>query len=143
MVYTKEDILCKKIEDSRIPNDIKAIPIEINIRKQKVLLLPIYRSPTQDSQYFIENIFTIIDKHTLTREKVLLIGDFNMEMNDKEMGNLINAYNLFSLSKGPTCFRIFKRRSIDLMLTNNKHSFMKSQSLKRDSVIIVILCMQY
>ena len=96
-VYIKENILCKQVEDSRIPKDIQAIPIKINIRKQKLLLLPIYRSPTQDSQYFNENICTIIDKHTSSRENVLLIGDFNLEINDKEMGNLINTYNLLSL----------------------------------------------
>ena len=53
-----------------------------------------------------------------------------MEANDKEMGNLINTYNFFSLFKRPTCFKTSKGRSIDLMLTNKKHSFMKSQSFE-------------
>ena len=35
LVYIKEDILFKKIEDRDIPRDIQIIPIEINIRKQK------------------------------------------------------------------------------------------------------------
>ena len=55
LVYIKENLLCKKIEDFGIPNDIQTIPIELNIRKQKWLLLPIYRSPSQDPRYFIEN----------------------------------------------------------------------------------------
>ena len=38
LVYIKEDILFKKIEGLDIPRDIQAIPIEINIRKQKWLL---------------------------------------------------------------------------------------------------------
>ena len=39
----------------------------------------------------------------------------------------MNTYNLFSLFKGLACFKTSKGRSIDLALTNKKHSFMKNQ----------------
>ena len=94
------------------------------------MLLPIYRSRTQDPRYFIENMCTIIDRHAPSLENTLLIHDFNMEANDKEMGNLRNTYNVFSLFKGPTCFRTSNGKSVDLMLTNKKHSFIKSQSFE-------------
>ena len=130
LVYSREDILCRKIEGLEIPKDIQAIPIEINIRKQKWLLLPIYRSPTQDPCYFVDNVCRIIDGSTLSRENVLIIGDFNMEVGDRALSPLINAYHLFNLLKGPTCFKTSRGRSIDLILTNKKHSFMKSQSFE-------------
>ena len=50
-----------------------------------------------------------------------------MEIDDKAMSTIISTYQLFSLSKGETCFKTLRGRSIDLMLTNRKHSFMKSQ----------------
>ena len=130
LVYSREDILCRKIEGLEIPKDIQAIPIEINIRKQKWLLLPIYRSPTQDPCYFVDNVCRIIDGYALSRENVLLIGDFNMEVGDRALSPLINTYHLFNLLKGPTCFKTSRGRSIDLILTNKKHSFMKSQSFE-------------
>ena len=117
-MYPKEDILRRKIEGPEIPEDIQAIPIEINIRKQKWLLLPIYRSPSQDPRYFVDNVCRIIDGYTLSRENVLLIGDFNMEVGDRALSPLINAYQLSSLLKGPTCFKTSRGRSIDLILTN-------------------------
>ena len=126
LVYIKENLLCKKIEDFGIPNDIQTIPIEINIGKQKWLLFPIYRSPSQDPRYFIENICAVIDRHTSLSENVLLIGDFNMGISDQEMIILTNTYNLFNLFKGPTCLKTPKGRSIDLMVTNRKQSFIKS-----------------
>ena len=119
-VYAKEDILCRKIEGLEIPED----------RKQKWLVSPIYRSPTQDPRYFVDNVCRIIDGYTLSRENVLLIGDFNMEVGDRALDPLINAYHLPSLLKGPTCFKTSRGRSIDLILTNEKHSFMKSQSFE-------------
>ena len=130
LVYIKENLLCKKIEDFGIPNDIQTILIDINIRKQKWLLLPINRSPSQDPRYIIENICAVTDRHTSLSENVLLIGDLNMEISDQEMSTLTNTYNLVNLFKGPTCFNTPKGRSIDLMLTNGKQSFIKSPSFE-------------
>ena len=48
------------------------------------------------------------------------------------MSTLISSYQLFSLYKGETCFQTSSGRSIDLMLTNKMHSFMKSQSFETD-----------
>ena len=118
LVYVRKDICHKKIEDLEIPKDIQTIPIEINIRKQKWLLLPIYRNPTQDPRYFIDNVSRIIDKHTPSCENFLIIGDFNMEVGDKAMSTLISTYQLYSLYQGATCFKTIKGRPIDLMLTN-------------------------
>ena len=51
-----------------------------------------------------------------------------MEISDQEMSILTNTYNLFNLFKEPTCCKTPKGRSIDLMLTNRKQSFIISQS---------------
>ena len=53
-----------------------------------------------------------------------------MEANHTEMGNVMNTNNLFSLFKGPACFKASKGRSIDPVLTNKKQSFMKGQSFE-------------
>ena len=130
LVYIKDDILFKKIEGLEIPRDIQAIPIEIDIRKQKWLLLPLNSNPRQGPKYFVDNLGRIIDKYTPSRDNVLIIGDFNIVIGDNVMSTLIITYQLFSLYKGETCFKTSRGRSIDLMLTNRKHSFMKSQSFE-------------
>ena len=53
-----------------------------------------------------------------------------MEVGDKAMSTLISTYQLYSLYKGATCFKTTKGRPNDLMLTNRKHSFLKSQSFE-------------
>ena len=62
LVYVKEDILFKKIESLEVPRDILAIPVEISIKIQKWLLLPMYRNPRQDPIYFADNLGGIIEK---------------------------------------------------------------------------------
>ena len=61
---------------------------------------------------------------------MLITGDFNMKVTDKNLIPFIEAYELYSLIKKPTCFKSKKGRCIDLTLTNKKHSFMKSQSFE-------------
>ena len=61
---------------------------------------------------------------------MLILGDFNMEMNDNALALLVEAYKLYSLVKGSTCFKSKRGRCIDLMLTNRKPSFMESQSFE-------------
>lgn len=56
LVYVNEQFLSKKVTSLSIPGDIQAIPIEINLRNKKWLFLPIYRPPSQNEAYFIEQI---------------------------------------------------------------------------------------
>ena len=50
MVYVNTDIPSRQLKGIRVPNDIQIIPIEINLRKIKWLVLPIYR-PKQKETY--------------------------------------------------------------------------------------------
>ena len=50
-----------------------------------------------------------------------------MEPNDSNMITLTRDHNLY---KGKTCFKSQHGRCIDLILTNKKHSFMKSESFE-------------
>ncbi len=130
LVYIKHGIIAKELPVMNFPNDIQVIPIELSIRKQKWLLLPIYRPPSQDQKYFVDAISVIIDKYSAKLENVIVIGDFNMEPNDSNMVTLTRDHNLYNLIKGKTCFKSQHGRCIDLILTNKKHSFMKSQSFE-------------
>lgn len=103
--------------------------MEINIRK-KVVIVALYRNPSQNQEYFVDYLSRIIDRYSASYESVLITGDFNIEVNDKALIPHIETYNLHSLIKGPTCFKLRKERCIDLMLTNRKHSFMESQSFE-------------
>ena len=104
--------------------------MQLSIRKQKWLLLPIYRPPSQDQKYFVDAISVINDKYSAKLENVILIGDFNMEPNDSDRVTLTHDHNLHNLIKGKTCFKSQYGRCIDLILTNKKHSLMKSQSFE-------------
>ena len=122
LVYVRNGIISKQLKDLEIPSDIEIVSIEINIRKQRWLILPLHRNPSQNQTYFVDNISRIMYRYSAARENVLILGDFNMEVNDNALVPLVEEYRLYSLVKGPTCFKSERGRCIDLMLTN-KNTF--------------------
>ena len=56
LVYVRDGLLSKSLGLVGTRPDIQVLPIEINDRKQKWSMLPIYRPPQQNSGYFIEKI---------------------------------------------------------------------------------------
>ena len=62
--------------------------------------------------------------HFLQNTKTILLGDFNVCVDDETMRNFCNSYSLHSLIKQPTCFKNPENPScIDLILTNKPRSF--------------------
>ena len=62
--------------------------------------------------------------HFLQNTKTILLGDFNVCVDDETMRNFFNSYSLSSLIKQPTCFKNPENPScINLILTNKPRSF--------------------
>ena len=129
MVYVRDCLLSKYVNLVDTPPDIQVVPIEINVRKQKWLILPINRPPQQNSEYFVEEISKLIDKCS-RYDHVMVLGDFNLEPDDIALSSLIQDHDLYNMIKHPTCFKSSKGRCIDLIFTNRKHSFMHSKSIE-------------
>ena len=50
----------------------------------------------------------------------MLIGDFNLIVNNNNLGAFMNLYNMESLINKPTCFYSANPTCIDLTLTSEK-----------------------
>ena len=130
LIYVKEDIPTKLLNKRfRLPTDFQAIPLELNFKKSKWLLISIYRPETYKKNEFIEALSKLIDTYS-DYENLIIVGDFNMEAKDAIMQQLILSYDLYSIIKKPTCLKNKNGRCIDLILTNKKYSFMNSLALE-------------
>ena len=130
LAYKKAGIIHNKLRRLDLHQEMQILPIEMNIRKQKWLLLAVYRPPTQNRTFFMDNIAKMVDKYSADIQNILIIGDFNMEVHKNNLAQLILDHNLYILQQGPACFRSANGRCIDLMLTNKKHSHFHSQSFE-------------
>ena len=106
------------------------MPIELNLRKQKWLLLVIYRPPDQNLAYFSEFLSGLLDFYSVNYENFVIMGDFNSECYSTEISDLVSFHEMNSLITGPTCFKSAAGRCIDLILTNKRKSFQKSSSFE-------------
>ena len=64
-----------------MPKDIQVILFGLNLRKEKWMLMYIYRPPAQSKQYFSEKFSMIVDHYLSIYENDIILGDFNMELN--------------------------------------------------------------
>ena len=128
LVYIKSSIPSRKLSCDDICNSIQAIPFEINLRKEKWLVISIYRPPSQDSVFFLNSLTKIIDVFADKYDNYLIMGDFKLESgNTTVLTNSLDSNNLTYLIKTNTCFKS-KGLSIDLILTNMNYSFTNTSS---------------
>ena len=130
MIYVREDIPSKKLKKHTFPDDIEGLFIEINLMKCKWLLLGSYHPPSQPDQYYFDNLGRALDIYNKFYDKSLLVGDFNAEETEPCLNSFLSEYNLTNIVKDKTCFKSIENPScIDLVLTNNSHSFQHTQAI--------------
>ena len=112
-----------------MPKDIKIIPFELNLRKEKWMFMRIYTSSTQNKQYFLENLSMIVDHYLSIYDNHIIVGEFNMEPNSPALISCMQSLNLFNIIKSNTCFK-GNGTCIDLIITNRKHYFKHSSTFK-------------
>ena len=72
----------------------------------------------------LDALSTYLGLHSTTYKKILILGDFNVEIEEQYMKALCNNYNLTGLIKQPTCYKSPNNpKCIDLILSNTPRSF--------------------
>ena len=67
-----------------------------------------------------------LDLYSTKYENIIVLGDFNVEIQNKCMMDFCKSYSFRSLSSRPTCFKNLENSScIDLVLTNSPNNFPK------------------
>ena len=93
--------------------------------RRKWIFYVIYRPPKQDISYFLQHLYYTIDFYSLN------LGDFNVEPDTSgQLSDLLDSYEAKNLITGKTCYKSAEGRCIDLMLTNQKASLMKTDAFE-------------
>ena len=83
MVSVKSQIPSRRLNDLKIPSNIQIIPFEINLRTEKWLVASIYNAQSQKNKYFIWYLTNLLELYCSRYEKVIILGDFNMQVGNK------------------------------------------------------------
>ena len=113
-IWNKCELLSEQIKDHVNINTTESFYAELNLRNPHKSLIGNH----------IDAISKTLDLYSSTYSKIILLGDFNTEIDEQHMQSFYDNYSLKSLIRQPTCCKnIEKPTCIDLILTNMPHCF--------------------
>ena len=123
-----EKISSKRVKNVTFDESIEGFFIDINLRSKKWLLGCSYNLYRDNITPHLRNISTTLDKLFTDCENVILLGDFNIEVEEKYLSNFMSVHNLKTLIKQKACFKNPENpTSRDLILTKSTRSFQNSR----------------
>ena len=129
MVFVREDIPSTKLDIVNLANDIQLVIVEINLRKVKWLLIGCYNPHRKHSEYFLDQLSSILDKYKPHYDKFLITGDFNCEDSNDNFSDFLDAHEAQNFVKEPTCFKNKDNPScIDLFVSNSPRCFQHTKT---------------
>ena len=131
ILYVREDIPSKLINSSCIDHDKENLLVELNLRKQKWLIICNYNSHKTMIKGYLEYISKEIDSNSSKYDNFLLLSDFNCESSEEATKSFCQIYNFKKLLDKPTCYKNPQNPScVDLIKTNKSRSFQNSSTFE-------------
>ena len=101
MLYVRADIPSNILSFEDKP--IESLFIEFNLQNTKILINFSYNLHKYEIKNYLTALRNSLDLHSSKYEKMLILCDFNVEMEEANMKSFCDNYNLKSLIKQPTC----------------------------------------
>ena len=83
MAFVKSLIPSRRLNNFKVPSNIKIIPFQINLGKENWLVASIYQAPSQKNKYFLWYSTNLLEFYSSRYEKAIILGDFNIELENK------------------------------------------------------------
>ena len=99
---------------------------EFLVKTRKWFCIDLYKSSSQNENYFLDILSKVLSKQASQYENVMLIRDFNFTVNNKNIVVFMKAFNLKNLVNKLTYFQSANPTCIDLIVSNRK-AFLKTQ----------------
>ncbi len=128
LTFVKNDIPSRLLS-AQLPDDIQILPVELNLRKSKWLILNVYRPPKQRCKYFLDKLSECI-LYFSSFDSIIVIGDMNLEPDSPEISSFIESHSFFNHMKEKTCWKSTQGSCIDLILSNRKYSLFNTGTLE-------------
>ena len=127
--FVRRSLICKILRDCE-PKYSEYLCSELTFTNKKWICFSIYRPPESSNLLtFFEELRTSLSKAILKYKNLLIMGDFNIDMERKSLGydKFCDLFNLTNLMQSETCFTKNHKSLIDLFLTNTPLSFQKTR----------------
>ena len=130
LVYFRTGIPSRKLK-TYLPDNVEGIFLDMNMRNKKWLIFAGHNPKKEHIGPFLSHVGKSLDYQIGKYENLILIGDFNSQMEEDAMKEFCDTYNLKNLITEPTCFKNAQNPTlIDLILTNKPKSFHSSMCIE-------------
>ena len=102
MLYVRADIPSNLLAFEDKP--IESLLIELNLRNTKMLINCSYKPHQSEIKKHLTALTNSLDLQPSKYEKILILDDFSVEIEEANMKWFCENYNLKSLIKQPTCY---------------------------------------
>lgn len=131
MFYVREHLKCKQIQWACV-NNLECIGLTVTLSPQmSITLIGIYRPPSASNLFYVE-LQTIL-KECNSKKEIILLGDFNVNWNDKtnhkRLKALTSSFDLLQLIKEPTRITNSSETCIDLVFSNKYERIQKTYNM--------------
>ena len=134
LLYIKKGIPCKRLKHLEF-EDIETLVVELHLGPKRWCIISLYRNEDVSAGVFLDRLSQSLDKALDSYDNIAILGDININSFDKSspkykhLESFCEAYDLTNLINEPTCFQSEMSTSIDVFLTNKRHSFMHTKSV--------------
>ena len=111
LLYVREDIPSNLITVDIYP--IESFYVELNLRNNKLLINFSYNPHKSLIGNHLDVVSKTLDLHSSTYDKIILLRDFNTEIDEQHMQSFCDGYSLKSLLRQPRCYNNFEKLSIN------------------------------
>ena len=130
MLYIREDIPSNLLATDK--EHIESLYVELNLRNEKYLINCSYNPHKTMIKNHLATLSNFLDLHSSKYKKMLILGDFNVGIDEPQMKSFCETYNLTGLIKHPTCFKNPDNPTcIDLILTKVPRTFQSTSVIER------------
>ena len=129
MLYLREDIPWNLLKVEALPREVAYV--ELKLRREN-WLINCFHNPNRNAVgYHLETLSDFLDFHSSSYNNIIILGDFNVGVEEPHMKTFCENYNLQNLIKQPTCYKNPSRPTcIDLILTNVPPSLQRTCVIK-------------
>ena len=122
MLYVREDIPSNLTKVESLP--IEGFYVELKLRSENWLINCSYNPNRNAIGSHLEALSDFLDFHSSSFNSIIILGDFNVGVEEPHMKTFYKNYSLQNLIKQPPCYKNPSRPTcIDLILTNVPRSF--------------------
>ena len=101
MLFVREDIPSKLLLEENTP--IEVFCIKINLRKKKCLICGFYNPHRTPIDSHMDSLSENLALYSSTHENYIVLGDFNVEVDNNAISSFCDAFDLVNLIREPTC----------------------------------------